>query len=564
MTQSSAMRDLLGLVAITLILVATGYGLRDPWPADEPRFAMMARDMLSSGHWLFPMRGEELYPDKPPLFMWLQAIFIFLTGSVRFGFLLPALLSAIGMVVLVYDLMRRLWDPEVARLSVMLMLLIPQFVLITRSGQIDPVVCFWITLGFYGIARHYLVSQNLTWMTVGFIAMGLGVITKGVGFLPILMLPLLLLAYLLGWNKLSVVRTRWHHALLLLLAFALPIAAWLLPMLWVVQESGDPALQAYRDNILFTQTSERYAAPGGHVKPWWYYLGHVIPIFWAPLLLLLPWILRPLWRSIVNLDSRILIPLLWVIAVIAFFSFSPGKRSVYLAPLVPAVAVAFGSYLPDLIRSRSLQTVAFIVALLVSLLCLLLTALLYTSESDRAVAWTEQFGSNPSWIPAVIGGIGLLGCAWARWRRGIPALFVFFTGFWLVYGLVVYPLFNDIRSGRGLMAKVETLIEPGTELGMVKWKEQLRLQAQRPVTDFGYNKAANAQLQAARVWLRQQPENRIILLQRDRTGHCIRQGRGIEVGRVHRRDWALITLDDLKPVCPPAADSMQSEADSEP
>ena len=29
--------------------------------------------MVESGQWLFPMRGDELYPDKPPLFMWMQA-----------------------------------------------------------------------------------------------------------------------------------------------------------------------------------------------------------------------------------------------------------------------------------------------------------------------------------------------------------------------------------------------------------------------------------------------------------------------------------------------------------
>ncbi|MBK9088090.1 MAG: hypothetical protein IPL90_03190 [Holophagales bacterium] len=37
--------------------------------------------MVESGQWLFPMRGGELYPDKPPVFMWAIALFLKATGS---------------------------------------------------------------------------------------------------------------------------------------------------------------------------------------------------------------------------------------------------------------------------------------------------------------------------------------------------------------------------------------------------------------------------------------------------------------------------------------------------
>ena len=38
--------DCLWLLGLGLLLIATGIGLRDPWPADEPRFALIARDMV--------------------------------------------------------------------------------------------------------------------------------------------------------------------------------------------------------------------------------------------------------------------------------------------------------------------------------------------------------------------------------------------------------------------------------------------------------------------------------------------------------------------------------------
>src|SRR5882762_8252195 len=95
---------------LAVVMLGAGIGLRDPWPADEPRFALSAKQMVDSGNWLIPHRGSELYADKPPLFMAMQAAAFELTRSWRVAFLLPSLLAALGTLLLVYDLARRLWD----------------------------------------------------------------------------------------------------------------------------------------------------------------------------------------------------------------------------------------------------------------------------------------------------------------------------------------------------------------------------------------------------------------------------------------------------------------------
>ena len=79
-------QDVAWILLAVLLLVASGYGLRDPWPADEPRFASLARDMVASGNWLFPRVGGDLYQDKPPVFFWLLATAYALIGSVRWSF----------------------------------------------------------------------------------------------------------------------------------------------------------------------------------------------------------------------------------------------------------------------------------------------------------------------------------------------------------------------------------------------------------------------------------------------------------------------------------------------
>ena len=72
--------DLMWIGLAFLVLIFAGFGLRDPWPADEPRFAGVAFDMVRSGYWLIPHAGGDLYQDKPPLHFWMIAMSYVVTG----------------------------------------------------------------------------------------------------------------------------------------------------------------------------------------------------------------------------------------------------------------------------------------------------------------------------------------------------------------------------------------------------------------------------------------------------------------------------------------------------
>ena len=91
-------RQLLWFFVLAFFILAAGYGMREPWPSDEPRFVLVAKQMVESGNYLFPHRGIQLYPDKPPVFFWILAACYQVIGSWRWSFLLPSLLS--GMAVL--------------------------------------------------------------------------------------------------------------------------------------------------------------------------------------------------------------------------------------------------------------------------------------------------------------------------------------------------------------------------------------------------------------------------------------------------------------------------------
>ncbi|HRX90815.1 MAG TPA: glycosyltransferase family 39 protein, partial [Steroidobacteraceae bacterium] len=142
------------------------------------------RDMATSGDWLFPRVGGDLYQDKPPVFFWLLAASYSLIGTIRHSFLLPSLLAAAGTLFLLYDLGRRLVSRRAGFIAALATVSTLQFVLVMRGAQIDGVLCLLTTLSLYGLLRHLVLGPAWGWYFIGGLAAGIGIITKGVGFLP--------------------------------------------------------------------------------------------------------------------------------------------------------------------------------------------------------------------------------------------------------------------------------------------------------------------------------------------------------------------------------------------
>ncbi|HEV7715054.1 MAG TPA: glycosyltransferase family 39 protein, partial [Steroidobacteraceae bacterium] len=346
--------DFFWLALVVVVLIGTGLGTRLPWPADEPRFALIARDMVHSGDWLFPRVGGDLYPDKPPVYFWLLSLGYLITGSIRASFLIPSFLASCTVVGLVYDLGRRLSGRRAGLAAGITLACTLQFVTAMRGAQIDPTLCALTTLSLYGLLRHLLLGPAWGWYFIAGVAAGLGVVTKGVGFLPLLVLLPYAVMRMRGFEPLPRFAggARWG---LVALGFVLGAAVWLVPMLVAVATRNEAALVAYRDEILFQQTVHRYAAAWHHLKPWYYFIVEVIPVEWLPFSLLLFWLV-PRWKAAWSArDARIWLPLAWALLALLFFSLSSGKRGIYLFPALPAAVLASAPFLADLFQRRGVQ-----------------------------------------------------------------------------------------------------------------------------------------------------------------------------------------------------------------
>ena len=532
-------RDRLYLLLFTALLVGAGLGLRDPWPADEPRFALVARDMVATGDWLFPRVGGDLYPDKPPFYFWVIASFYLITGSLRLAFLLPALVAALGVVALVHDMARRLFGRSAALLAAGTLAASVQFVAVMRGAQIDPFLCLLTTFSLYALLRHLLLGPDWRWYFAGALVAGLGVITKGVGFLPILVLLPFALLRARGFNALPPIRGGWRWPVLGLGGLLLGIAVWLVPMVLAVAASGDPALQAYRDEILFQQTVTRYSAAWHHVEPWYYFFVNVIPGLWLPFSLLLLWLVprwREAWRE---RNARVWLPLGWLLVLLLFFSLSSGKRGVYVFPGLPALALAAAPFLPALYAKRAVRIASLLLAAVLVLITWALAIGWQLNLADlRATA--AGYGVTHPWPLYLLAAATLLAwliCSGRAPLLGWPATLLSCA---LVWALALMPQFNGERSSRDFMAGVIRLAG-AQPLGLAAWKEQFLLYVPGKVTHFGHNRwqeGAQEFYDAAR-WLNETPEARL-LVPAGSVAECFAMSPAQSAGRSSGSEWVLI------------------------
>lgn len=539
-------RLLLWLLAAFLVLGA-GMGLREPTPPDEPRFAMMAQDMVDTGNWLVPHRGSEIYAEKPPVFMWLQASAYALIGDLRIAFLLPSLLAGVLTLWLVNDLARRLWGPQAGLAASVALGVCLQFALQAKRAQIDMVVVAMITGAVWAMGRHLFLGHSPRWLWFGAFLAGLGTVTKGVGFLPLLMLlPAFVLerrgALPLPGAPRGPWRLRWS---LVLPAFLAGTAVWLAPLAVEVLRNPNPELKAYVAELLFKQTGERYLNAWHHIKPWWYY-SEVIASLWLPGALLLPWLAPAWWRRLREGDPVTITLLAWVAMVLLFFSASPGKRGVYIFPALPVLCVAAAPLLGALLERAGVRRTLFGYGLcLASLMGAVGLAGLVGPEAWSAKL-TESRGIADGDVQTVFVGLlvagvlGLVAMGVARTQRVVPGLLAVTAIVWTTYGVVLRPALDPSSSGRTVMAAVAASLPAEAELALVAWTEQMRLQADRPVTDFGFKASGKAQWRRASGWLAAAPDTRWVLARTDTVPACVEATRLVDVGLANRRAWALV------------------------
>lgn len=147
-----AVRTELLIVLLGLLLFVPGLGAVHLFDWDEINFAEIAREMIVTGDYVRPQIDFQPFWEKPPLFMWLQAVSMKVFGVGEFAARLPNALCGVITLMLLFRIGTRLRDRVFGSLWVLAYLgsILPH--LYFRSGIIDP----WFNL-FIFLAMHAFI-----------------------------------------------------------------------------------------------------------------------------------------------------------------------------------------------------------------------------------------------------------------------------------------------------------------------------------------------------------------------------------------------------------------------
>ncbi len=315
---------------------------RGVWAPDEARYAVVAREMKEAGRLLVPLLNGETYTQKPPLFFDLVQLASALSEGVpEWAVKAPSLLGGLLTLLFTALIAVRLLGPRGAWLAPLLLGSFFKFGWQAQFGQIDMVLTALVT-GQIALGLRLGAGQGNRRLGIAVLSLlaFLGVLAKGaVGCL----LPwLVLLAWFLARRDLAGLRRTG-------LGWA---AGWtvLLTALWLAA-AGLQAGWDYPRALVFKQSVQRYLEPWHHKAPPYYYLG-VLLADGLPFSLLLVPLAAPLLRRKTWREPGSLLPLLWMAVYLVFFSLSSGKRSVYILPLFPGLALLLAHGLLNLDLGR--------------------------------------------------------------------------------------------------------------------------------------------------------------------------------------------------------------------
>lgn len=303
--------------------------------AEEPRRAVVALEMVLSGNWDSPTLNGWTYLNKPPLFNWIMALFMWISGSfsevvVR----LPSLLSFIGILVLIrHAIKNHLNDWKNAVIIVPLCVLATgEFLFLgtVNSGEIDLFFSLLVIGQVYSIF-HFSQTRNwLALFVISYILAALGFLTKG---LPsVLFQGITLVAWLAFSKSFKKLFTLQHIAGLL--SFIVITGS----VLFMYQKNG-----LLDDFIVkqFKESSQRFSEDQSFLKISLQMVSYPLNLMqW-----LLPWsILAPFWlikqvRSSLMKKKLISFILLFTVSNLPVYWISAFPKSRYVFMFLPLLSI---------------------------------------------------------------------------------------------------------------------------------------------------------------------------------------------------------------------------------
>jgi len=460
------------LVVILGLAVAPYFirlGASSLWDANEAFYAETPREMIGSRDYVNPAFNFRPRLNKPPLSYWIVVPFYKALGESEAAERLAIALGAMIMIATAYGLGRAVYSNEAGLLAALCLAIAPRFLMFSRRIMIDVYVSMFMALALllFVLAEKHPEKRRLL-LALMYASAGLGVLTKGpvAVFLP----AVALIIYLIICRRLNTLRE-------LMLPTGLLIVA-LIVLPWYVAIYAQHSWTHIESFILRDNLSRFAEQAWGPRRGFFFYvpvvLGDLFP--WAMFLLPLIWFaIHKLWPTRIEHDaenaareSRLsLLLVVWIVVIVAFFSFSKSKEDLYILPAYPAIAALIGAGLARFIRSEEsrgqglMRWMLCVLALITAAAGVLILYLFAGEAQPYKFAGAALIGAF-----AIVGGLaGASGALLNKTRAAVLTTAVTMIACNWVFVLATLPDFERYKPVRSLCEVVASEADSGAMIG---------------------------------------------------------------------------------------------------
>ncbi|HMV28652.1 MAG TPA: glycosyltransferase family 39 protein, partial [Anaerolineales bacterium] len=169
----------IGTLIVIVIMVAS-FGLHmlniDAIGNANEYYTAAVKSMLQSWSNFFFVAAEpggSVTVDKPPLGLWIEAIFAYFLGVSGFSVSLPNILAGVFGIGLLYSMVKKYMGELAGIVAALVMAITPVFVATNRNNTMDGMLVFTLLLAAWAFI-HATETGKARWLMVGAFIVGLG------------------------------------------------------------------------------------------------------------------------------------------------------------------------------------------------------------------------------------------------------------------------------------------------------------------------------------------------------------------------------------------------------
>jgi 4-amino-4-deoxy-L-arabinose transferase-like glycosyltransferase len=373
---------ILALAAAILFLGAIRLG--DLPGYDDGVYSVQAKNIANHGHWLVPQIRGSTSMEHPPLFVWIQAVFLIAFGKSDPVAKLPSALAAIATILLIHWLTRRLLDDTLAAsVAMFAMLATPYFIKYAGHAMTDvPAALLFLC----AVCAWSLSDKDPRFIPAAGILTAMALMVRGL--IGLALLPIFLID-LIARRK----RPPTGYLIAGLVLAFLPIALWYIHLLSLFRRYFVQIHEVWLGKEVFGELNPPWRRYTGLPE----YLWMLSKSYW-------PWLpvtIAGIAVVIRERRRRLVVLLGWIGAVLVLCAAAKSRVLRYMLPAYPALsilaAIGIVRFIPRRILERGINWAAPF-ALFAAIGIVLFFRPAFHAQETRALAEAESRALPPGTI----------------------------------------------------------------------------------------------------------------------------------------------------------------------